>query len=356
MTDRTPDILVLGLGPAGACAAKAAAQAGCNVMALERKKQPGAPVQCAEFVPALIGAQVEGLKANTVQDITSMITQVEGEAPDLMADFPGRMIDRARFDAALAQAAQKAGASCLFGHNIRAVEPGGAVILASGETITPKVIIGADGPHSLAGRAIGAINKEILETRQICVPLRKPFESTDIFLKADIRGGYGWLFPKGDVANLGVGVMAADKGALKPVLETLHAALIKDGRIGKDVIGHTGGAIPAGGMVMPHGMLGATLVLLAGDAAGLTNPVTGAGINAAVMSGHLAGEAAADWLDGDADAPENYHQDLKDLFGASLARALKRRREILHSYDNENTPTPAQLRAGWIAYSDYWAA
>ena len=55
----------------------------------------------------------------------------------------------------------------------------------------------------------------------------------------------------------------------------------------------TGGAIPVGGMLKPWGRLGAALVLLAGDAAGLANPVTGAGIAAAVQSGRLAGEAAA---------------------------------------------------------------
>ncbi len=354
--DAAPDILVLGLGPAGACAAKAAADENCAVIAIERKKTPGAPVQCAEFVPAMIGCEVENLNGARIQRITSMLTQVESQTPDLMADFPGQMIDRACFDAALARAAESAGASCFYGENVRAIHPDGSVELAGGAVLHPRVVIGADGPHSLAGQATGATNCEILETRQITVPLLEPFESTDIYLSADIRGGYGWLFPKGEVANLGLGVAAAEKARLKPLLENLHQKLVREGRVGREILSHTGGAIPAGGMVGPHGRLGNTLVLLAGDAAGLTNPVTGAGINAAVQSGTLAGQAAADWLAGQQDAPENYAQDLEDLFGASLRRALSRRQALMRNFANENTPTPAQMRAGWIAYAQYWAA
>ena len=352
----TPDILVLGLGPAGSCAAILAAQNNSLTLTVERKVSPGNPVQCAEFVPALIGNMVNNLRGCHVQNITSMLTIVENNAPDLMADFPGRMIDRAGFDAALAGEAAKSGAQCCYGINVRQVTNEGHVLLADGTCLCPKVIIGADGPHSLAGQAIGATNADSLETRQISVPLYKPFQSTDIFLNADIRGGYAWLFPKGKTANLGLGVIARDKPRLKEILSSLHERLIKEGRVGPDILGHTGGAIPAGGMLKPHGKLGDTLVLLAGDAAGLTNPITGAGINAAVMSGRLAGEAATDWLQGDEDAPEHYHEDLTDLFGASLRRALDRRRTLLQNYANNNTPTPDELRASWIAYSEYWAA
>jgi len=351
-----PDICVIGLGPAGACAALEAVKNNSLTIGVERKKTPGTPVQCAEFIPALMGNMVKNLRTSRVQNITSMHTQVESHPPDIMKDFPGRMIDRATFDAALAQEAQNAGVQCHYGQSVREISHDGMVTLANGTQIKPKVIIGGDGPHSTVGRAIGSVNDEILETRQISVPLLEPFASTDIFLNADIRGGYAWLFPKGDTANLGVGVIAKDKARLKPILETIHTPLIEQGRVGAEILGHTGGAIPAGGMLIPHGMLGDTLVLLAGDAAGLTNPITGAGINAAVMSGHLAGEAAADWLDGDLDAPQNYHQDLTDLFGVSLERALERRRTLLSTYANNNTPSPAELRASWISYAEYWAA
>ena len=88
------------------------------------------------------------------------------------------------------------------------------------------------------------------------VPLLQPFEATDIFLSAGIRGGYAWLFPKGDVANLGLGVEPAAREELKPLLESLHEHLVSDGRVGAQVLGHTGGAIPVGGMLEPAARCG----------------------------------------------------------------------------------------------------
>lgn len=334
----TADVLVLGLGPAGASAAAAAASRGCTVIALDRKRVPGVPVQCAEFVPALIDAEVAGAVR---QRIDAMATFVEDDAADLRPNFPGHMLDRAAFDASLVAKAAAAGAQLRFGAMARRVNREGVVELRDGTTLRARVIIGADGPRSCAGKAVGSVNEELVETRQVTVPLRRPHPATDIFLSANIPGGYGWLFPKGDVANLGAGVAPAHKGRLKSIVARLHAGLGE--RVGKEILALTGGAIPVGGMLRPWGRLGDTLVLLAGDAAGLANPVTGAGIAAAVQSGRLAGEAAA------RGSPEPYVEELEDLFGASLDRALRRRRELL-----EQVPTKAALRRGWIAYAEYW--
>src|SRR5690606_23855949 len=265
----TVDVLVVGLGPAGACAAAAAARAGLRVLAIDRKSEAGIPVQCAEFVPAMIGQEIGALGAARRQSIRSMTTYIEAAGPHLKEHFPGHMIDRAAFDAALVGEAIAAGAECRFGTVLRDLDGNGTARLShrrpfsptlDGEggaaepcgwggvtnatpepghphpqplpargrgdeghsaaesplppsneryTVRARVIIGADGPRSAVGRAIGQVNREIAETRQITVPLLQPSEATDIFLSAGIRGGYAWLFPKGDVANLGLGVEPA---------------------------------------------------------------------------------------------------------------------------------------------------
>jgi digeranylgeranylglycerophospholipid reductase len=351
-----PDILVIGLGPAGSCAAYAAAQAGAEVLALDRRLRAGHPVQCAEFVPAMLGQEVPALDPVARQRIHAMITKVEDDAPDLKDRFPGHIIDREAFDAALVGRATAADADCRFRVAVEAILPDGTVTLAGGKTISPRVVIGGDGPHSRTGRAIERRNTDFVETRQITVPLRQAHTATDIFLAGEIEGGYGWLFPKGEVANLGVGVVPAAKARLKPLLDALRATLLEEGRIGAEILGHTGGAIPVGGMLDPVGALSAIPVLLAGDAAGLTNPVTGAGISAAVVSGTMAGRAAADWLAGDGDALDDCAEELADLFKPALDRALKRRRELLESYETSGGPSPSALRRGWIAYPEYWAA
>ncbi len=68
------DVLVIGCGPAGASAALQAARRGCAVIAVDRKREPGKPVQCAEFVPALIGVPPRTLSASVRQPIKAMIT------------------------------------------------------------------------------------------------------------------------------------------------------------------------------------------------------------------------------------------------------------------------------------------
>lgn len=351
MTVEPVDVLVVGLGPAGARAAAGAAARGARVVAVDRKREAGLPVQCAEFVPTPLGADVADLASCVRQRITAMDTFVEGEARSRTAPFPGHMLDRARFDARLVADAQCAGVECRFATAVRAIERDGAVTLSDGLRLAPRVLIGADGPRSIVGRAIGEENRELVETRQLTVPLLASHEATDIFLSASIPGGYGWLFPKGDRAHLGAGVSPKHKPALKAIVAALHARLATEGRVGQEILAMTGGAIPVGGMLDPGGRLGCVTVLLAGDAAGLANPVTGAGICAAVQSGTLAGEAAALIVEGHASARDDYADELDATFGLSIARALHRREELLRATP---MPSPAQLRRSWIAYPEYW--
>jgi flavin-dependent dehydrogenase len=259
------------------------------------------------------------------------------------------MLDRAAFDARLAAVAAAAGADCRFATAVRRIERDGCAVLADGTAVVPRVIVGADGPRSLAGRAIGQVNRSLVETRQVTVPLARPHQATDIFLSAEIPGGYGWLFPKNDVANLGVGVAPAHKDRLKAILVRLHSGLVREGRVGSRVLATTGGAIPVGGPLVPRGGVGGVFVLLAGDAAGLANPVTGAGIASAIHSGTLAGEAAALAAQGHPESIDDYEAELDALFNPALLRALHRREELLGT-----RPTPAALRRAWIAFPEYW--
>lgn len=356
MANKRIEVLVIGLGPAGASAALEAARRGCAVIAVDRKREPGIPVQCAEFVPAMIGVEARKLAASVRQPIRAMVTFVEDDAPDVKEDFPGYMLDRTMFDATLVSTAMQAGARCRFGAAVRSITREGHIAFADGRTARASVLVGADGPRSVVGRRIGQLNLHLVETRQITVPLRRRHEATDIFLSADIPGGYGWLFPKGDVAHLGAGADPAHKSRLKEIVAGLHATLVDSGRVGAEILALTGGVIPVGGMLKPWGTLGDTLALLAGDAAGLTNPVTGAGIAAAVHSGRLAGQAAAEWVGGAREAGADFEEELRTVFQTALDRAAGRRRELAALSRAGALPDKAALRRGWIAYPEYWAA
>lgn len=349
------DLLVCGLGPAGSRAAWAAARAGARVLAIDRRHRIGSPVQCAELVPALLQQEVAGLAHAVEQPIGAMHTYVEDEACDVTPDFPGAMIDRAAFDAALAQAAQHAGARCRCGVALSALAHDGIAYLSDGRAIHAQVIIGADGPRSRVGRAVGRINRDLTEAHQVTVALVSPHFATDIFLSHATPGGYAWLFPKAGLAHIGAGVMSAERARLPGLVASLHRRLAAEGRVGREVICRTGGAIPGGGLLDPVAKLNAAHVLLAGDAAGLANPVTGAGIAAAVQSGAMAGLAAADWIAGKASALDDYRADVQALFGPALTRAVQRRRALLEAHRTRCVTRAAQRR-GWIAYPEYWAA
>ncbi|MEW5963747.1 MAG: geranylgeranyl reductase family protein [Pseudomonadota bacterium] len=350
------DVLVVGLGPAGASAAVEAARRGASVLAIDRKQEAGRPVQCAELVPTMIGQEIDGLTRALRQPVRDMTTFVESEPPHTRGQFPGAMIDRASFDADLVRRAEAAGAACAFAVSLRSLDGEGVARLSDGRAFAPRVIVGADGPRSAVGAAVGIVNRELAETRQITVPLLQPFAETDIFLTRRLPGGYAWLFPKREVANLGLGGDGEWRHRFKSLLEDLHRQLIAQGRVGESVLAITGGAIPVGGLLQAATRFGGAAVLLAGDAAGLTNPVTGAGIASAVVSGRLAGEAAAHIAAGDAAAAEDYAEEVHDLFAPSLSRALARRRELMAIYARRAEPTAAELRRCWIAFEEYWAA
>lgn len=343
------DLVVVGLGPAGACAAAAASKSGISVLAIERKKIVGVPMQCAEFVPGPLYNEISNLGSASRQMISSMTTMIESMQPHRSQDFRGAMIDRTSFDQMLALEAQEAGAKLLLGAKLASIDDSG-LHLVDGRTLKARAVVGADGPKSYVGRAIGQVNTELVETRQITVALSEPSYSTDIFLCGTYRGGYAWLFPKGDRAHIGVGVVPSEREKLKSLLDDLHEKLVRDKNVGREVLNVTGGTIPVGGLLRPYGECCGIPVLLAGDAAGLTHPITGAGISAAVLSGRMAGEAAAAFVQGDAGACKNYGVELEDIFGFALARAVMRRRELLSA----RLCSVDAMRRSWIAFPEYW--
>lgn len=350
------DVLVVGLGPAGGAAAAQAARAGLSVVAIDKKHRVGEPVQCAEFIPAPMGryAQAPGVLHQRIEGMKSYLPSGSVE----QSPFPGLMIDRASFDRAFAEAAQAAGADLLLGTRFVALDARNAVATvanAEGQVeLRYRALIAADGPHSSVARALNLPALEVVYTRQYTVPLLREYVDTDIWLSDDFPGGYGWLFPKGRTANLGLGADRAFEPNLKAPLERLHAHVAASGLVGKEILARTGGAIPVGGLreKLVHGN-----IVFAGDAAGLTHPITGAGISAAVTSGERAAEAAEIFVDsGDVTAFAEYESDIRDQFEPTLTRAGARRQELRRVWRRPAASADAAMRRGWIAFNEYFAA
>ncbi len=351
---RAVDLLVVGIGPGGAAAAWKGAAAGLEVLAVEKKKRIGEPVQCAEFIP---GPMTEYAQAGDVlaQAIAGMKTRLPSGAVASSA-FSGLMVDRAAFDRDLAARAVSAGAEILSDTALVAVEPDEhrAWIRQNGQTreISYRVLIAADGPHSPTARLLGLPALPVIHTRQYTVSLCEPYADTDIWLSDEFPGGYAWLFPKGTLANLGLGADRRLEPDLKAPLERLHTELVRQRRVGAEVLQRTGGAIPVGGL---RANLFWKNVLFVGDAAGLTHPITGAGIAAAVQSGERAGLAAAEYSTGDQRALEAYDEDTRDQYGPTLMRAVERRAYLAGHWREATANDDKVQRRGWIAFNEYFA-
>jgi len=346
------DVLVIGAGPAGSSAAYAAARKGVNVLIVERRALPGLPVQCAEYIPAPLLGTVDLVRNFVVQSVRGMKTYLpNGEVKETTA--AGLMINRDQFDQALTSAAVEAGARLML--STRAISRQEETVIMRGEdgshaSVYAKVIIGADGPRSRVGRWIESENRNLVPAIQAKMALTRPLEFTEVYFDKKIYGGYAWLFPKKHEANIGLGLKPhkASAKSLNAVLDTFIARLITEGKIEGSPYGYSAGWIPA----EPVREVTRDNIILTGDAAGHTHPITGAGIFPAVVCGRMAGSWAARAAKaGDATLLKEYESEWRDLFGETLERAYQRRQFMEQEWDRLDDI----IKYCWVAFREYYA-
>ena len=347
------DILVVGAGPAGGATALAAAQRDARVLVVDRRQVVGRPVRCAEYIPAMLMGRLDLGKSFIVQRIRRMKTYLPGE-PVREMRAPGFTIHRDRFDQALISAAIDAGAELMT--STRAVHrlDDETLLLKRKDgqdlTVRAKIIVGADGPHSTVGRWVGAVNHHLLAGVQVTMPLAAAMDWTEVYFDPEIYAGYGWLFPKKDLANIGIGLKTTPRNPVRTraVLERFIARLRTAGKVTGQVVGSAAGWIPA----EPVRQAVYGNVLLVGDAAGHTHPITGAGIANAVVCGEMAGRWAARAVEmDDPGVLHHYDDQWLDLFQDTLDHA-HRRRQTMESFRQDFTGT---VRSCWIAFREYYA-
>lgn len=346
------DILVVGAGPAGSSAASEAAKYGAKVLLIEKKRIIGEPVQCAEFIPKLILSEVEISRDSIVQEIRGMRTHLtNGKCVESYS--PGYMLNRSMFDKELAMKATDNGADVRVNTLCSSKEEEKIFINENGRKVgvTAKVIIGADGPKSTVGKWINSVNGDFIIGMQYSVPLVSSLYFTEVYFNHDFFGGYGWLFPKGKSANVGVGIrynsiIKIDK-SLSRLLKKFVKELEKAGKIKNYPFLTTSGLIPVGGPLNTV----KDNIMLVGDAAGQTHPITGGGITQAVICGKIAGKIAACAIQkGDIEMLIDYEKEWKDIFGKELERAQMKRRFLESNWDELDTI----IKKCWTVFREYY--
>jgi digeranylgeranylglycerophospholipid reductase len=345
----TCDVLVVGAGPAGTLAARETAQRGFSVILVERRDRVGTPVRCAEFAPRIVGRFLS-LSENVIsQPIHVMETHVADSA-EVRTVVNGLMLHRDRFDHALALQAVAAGARLETRVHVTKVQDRLATAIRGDTeiTINARVIVGADGPLSTVGKSIGSTNRLLMPTAQYRMALKKPTEGTSVFFHPSIIGGYGWVFPKQSIANVGVGIHSRRTGNPRSILDRFAARLVGEDIIEPRILGVTGGYLPAGGLIRPW----KEWVIMAGDAAGTCHPITGAGIHNALISGEMAGIAAAEALKQNTMRPlGTYAMELASFLGPSLAWASVKRKRMVNQWISADFED--LIRRNWIAFDEY---
>ena len=360
------DVIVVGAGPAGSATAYYLAQAGLDVLLLEKATFPREKVCGDGLTPrgvrALLGMGVtpdpkDGWIENKGLRIIGGGVRLELRWPEL-SNYPGYGLVRTRlgFDETLARAAEKAGVRLLEGVSVTgpvlddegriagvtarrqsaAAEAGTAAAAKTGtdtqRTYRARLVVAADGNSSRLSLAMGLRKRD---DRPLGVAVRTYYTSPrhdDDYLESWLElwdgdrllPGYGWIFGMGDgTSNVGLGLLNTSasfqnidyRGLLRRWLAGMPAEWGFTEENQTQPV--RGAALPMGFNRTPHYTRG---LLLAGDAGGMVNPFNGEGIAYAMESGEIAARVitqalAQRDLRGAETVLSGYPQVLKDTYG-----------------------------------------
>jgi len=285
------DVAIVGAGPAGSTAAYHLATAGASVLLLDKATFPrdkpcggGVTGRAARLLPFSIEPVVEDA-VDRLECGLRYRHRFTRRAHGPLA----YMTQRRRLDHFLLQKAREAGAEVREGETVDARE------------LEARIVIGADGCNGPSakqlGLADGVVHGVALEANY---PHEPRYTGAMVLEIAVIRGGYGWIFPKGDHVNVGVG----GNGEEGPKLRTELRRMCEAYGIDPDAAHETRGYRLPLRLTGTRLARGQTAVI--GDAAGLVDPFSGDGMYEAFLSAKLVTNAALDVLSGRAETLDAY--------------------------------------------------
>jgi len=342
--DDDADVIVVGAGPSGSTAAYYLAQAGLNVLLLEKSRFPRDKVCGDGLTPRAVKSLVAmgmdvseeaGWLRNKGLRVIGGGLRLELDWPEL-SSWPGYGLVRPRssLDEELARRAQAAGAKLLEGTTVTGpvLDDNGRIVgvettseteeksksrsrsdnaeRSGGSRVTyrARVVVAADGNSSRLSVAMGLRKRD---DRPMGVAVRTYYTSPrheDDYLEAwldlwdgdRLLPGYGWIFGMGDgTSNVGLGLLNTSEAFGKTDYRELLKSWLKSmpeewGYVEENRTEPVrGAALPMGFNRTPQYYKG---LVLAGDAAGMVNPFNGEGIAYAMESGQLLARVVAQAL------------------------------------------------------------
>jgi flavin-dependent dehydrogenase len=234
------------------------------------------------------------------------------------------MTQRRNFDMLLLEKAVESGVVLKERATVRQVSRGASEVQVStdDETYTASVLVAADGANGKTAEMSG-IKQDFWQqvalegnlTPNAGFPER--WQTTFGLDVGGMPGGYGWIFPKGDHLNIGIGGWRYVGPELRANLTNLAKFYGYDAN---DMWGVRGHYLT---IRKPESPLVDGNVVLVGDAAGLVDPMTDEGIYSAIWSGQAAARSIADYVGGETSDLLSYKRDLESELIPELNISLR---------------------------------
>ncbi len=295
LSDQCYDVIIVGAGPAGSCAAYELANAGHGVAVFEEKSAPGLSVCCTGIISTECFDSI-GVSTDVIMTASNSARffSPSGRCLRLQTEeVQAYVVDRSSFDKAMASKAQAGGASYLFSSRVIDLIPGGdkiqAEVLVDGvsHVFDARAVILANGYRpGLSQRCGLGRTKSFLIGAQSEVALNGIDEVEVHFGREVAPGSFAWLVPTS--SGRGYAGLLASSHAGRHLRRFLDAICLRN-RIQDRDAEIRQKAIPIGVLARTY----SERVLVIGDAAGHVKPTTGGGI----YFGYIGAKMAAAVLD-----------------------------------------------------------
>jgi len=317
--------IIVGAGPAGLIAGRHLE----NALILDKKKEIGKPVQCAE------GISKKALELQGIQPdhswISSEIHNVKRIMPSgaeigkFHRETLGYVLDRTAFEKFLAN---KCKAEIELGEEVVDLKFSNelwTVTTKDNQIFEAKYIIGADGPNSIVRRKVFPENKmKFISTIEYLVKLENKINAEEISFFLDnekYNSGYTWIFPKSkNTANIGI----CGKGNFAKSFSEFLENTVKKKYGNYSFLESKSGVISILAVQQNVYKNGA---FLTGDAAGFADPIFKGGMTQAMLSAKLVAQCISD------EKPDTYESLVRAMPFANPK--LIKASEIFYSLDND---------------------